>query len=204
MKILKKSFYIRDTLTVARELLGQKLVRVVDGQYLSAIVAETEAYLGAGDSASHASRGRTTRNKVMFGPAGVAYVYFVYGMHYLLNVVTEAKGTPAAVLLRAVVPLEGMAHMQKLRNRQDKNLTDGPAKLCQALAIDTTLNGWDLTRGKILWFENYENIPDSGVMTGPRIGIGYAAAADRKAPWRFVVKREFRENQTPPNRKRRP
>jgi len=200
MKILKKSYYSRDTLTVARELLGQKLVRIVDGQCLNAIVAETEAYLGAGDSASHASRGRTPRNQVMFGPAGVAYIYFVYGMHYLLNVVTEAKGTPGAVLLRAVVPLEGKAHMQKLRNRQDKNLTDGPAKLCQALAIDTALNGWDLTRGKILWVEDYMNIPDSGVMTGPRIGIGYAAAADRKASWRFVVRREFWKEQTPSNR----
>ena len=81
MKLLEESFYSRDTLTVARELLGQKLVRIVDGQCLSAIIAETEAYLGAGDSASHASRGRTPRNQVMFGPAGVAYVYFVYGMH---------------------------------------------------------------------------------------------------------------------------
>jgi DNA-3-methyladenine glycosylase len=188
MKILKKSFYCRDTLTVARKLLGQKLVRIVDGQRLSAVVAETEAYFGAGDSASHASRGRTPRNQVMFGPAGVAYIYFVYGIHSMLNVVTEAKVIPGAVLLRAVVPLEGIAHMQKLRNRQGKDLTNGPAKLCQALAIDTTLNGWDLTRGKTLWIEDYQNIPDSVVMTGPRIGIGYAAASDRKAPWRFVVK----------------
>jgi DNA-3-methyladenine glycosylase len=200
MKILEKSFYRRDTLTIARELLGQKLVRIVDGQRLSAVVAETEAYLGTGDSASHASRGRTPRNQVMFGPAGMAYVYFVYGMHYMLNVVTEAKQTPGAVLLRAVVPLEGIAHMQKLRNRPTKNLTDGPAKLCQALAIDTALNGLDLTRGKNLWLEGHQNIPDSAVMTGPRIGIGYAAAADRKAPWRFVVKPEFRKDQTPSNR----
>jgi len=199
MTVLKKSFYSRDTLTIARELLGQKLVRIVDGQRLSAVVAETEAYLGAGDSASHASRGRTPRNQVMFGPAGIAYVYFVYGMHYMLNVVTEEKGTPGAVLLRAVVPLEGMAHMQKLRNRQGKNLANGPAKLCQALAIDTAFSGWDLTRGKMLWFEAYRDIPDSGVRAGPRIGIGYAAAADRKALWRLVVKPEFRNDQTPSN-----
>ena len=200
MKILRKSFYNRDTLTVARELLGKKLVRIVDGQCLSAVVAETEAYLGDGDSASHAFRGRTPRNQVMFGPAGIAYIYFVYGMHYMLNVVTEGEETPGAVLLRAVAPLQGIAHMQKLRNRQGKNLTDGPAKLCQALAIDTSLNGWNLTRGKILWIENYQTIPDSGIMTGPRIGIGYAAAADRKAPWRFVVKQKLWKEETPSNR----
>jgi len=199
MKILKKSFYSRDTLTVARKLLGQKLVRMVDGQYLSAIVTETEAYLGAGDSASHASRGRTPRNQAMFGPAGIAYVYFIYGMHYMLNVVTEAKETPGAVLLRAVVPLQGIAHMQKLRNRHDKNLTDGPAKLCQALAIDTALNGWDLTQGKILWIEAYQDLPDSGVIAGPRIGIDYATAVDRRAPRRFVVRSEFWNEQITSN-----
>jgi DNA-3-methyladenine glycosylase len=197
MKILKKSFYNRNTLTVAREMLGQKLVRIIDGKRLSAFVAETEAYLGTGDSASHASRGRTPRNQVMFGPAGIAYVYFVYGMHYLLNVVTEAKEIPGAVLLRAVVPLKGIAHMQKLRNRQDKDLTNGPAKLCQAMSINVDLNGWDLTRGKILWVEAYQEIPDSGVIAGPRIGINYATVADRKAPWRFVVKPEFWKEQTP-------
>ena len=105
MEILKKNFFKKDTLLVARELLGTKLVRHYNGRRMSGMVIETEAYLGADDSASHAFRGKTPRNQIMFGPAGIAYVYFTYGMHHLLNVVTEAQNNPRAVLVRAIMPV---------------------------------------------------------------------------------------------------
>jgi DNA-3-methyladenine glycosylase len=187
MRILTHHFYARDTLVVARELLGKKLVRKYKGHILSGLICETEAYLGRTDSASHAFRGRTPRNAVMFGRAGVAYVYFVYGMHYLLNIVTEEEENPCAILLRALVPLDGLEHMQRYRGRAGKDLTDGPAKLCQALVVDKTLNGWDLTAGRKLWLETQPSIPERLIKKGPRIGIDYAKAADRRAARRFWV-----------------
>ncbi|UCH20209.1 MAG: DNA-3-methyladenine glycosylase [Deltaproteobacteria bacterium] len=191
MKILKRNFFERDTLLVARELLGNKLVRRYKGRRISGIVIETEAYLGTDDSASHPFKGKTRRNQVMFGPAGIAYVYFVYGMHYLFNVVTEETNNPCAVLLRAVMPLQGQHHMERLRGKRGKELTNGPAKLCQAMAIDVSLNGWDLTRGEKLWFENVKTVPENFICTGPRIGIDYAAKKDREAHRRFWVQKEF-------------
>ncbi len=187
MRILTHHFYARDTLVVAHELLGKKLVRKYKGHILSGLICETEAYLGRTDSASHAFRGRTPRNAVMFGRAGVAYVYFVYGMHYLLNIVTEEEENPCAILLRALVPLDGREHMQCYRGRTGKDLTDGPAKLCQALAVGKTLNGWDLTAGRKLWLEAQPSIPERLIKKGPRIGIDYAKAADRRAARRFWV-----------------
>ena len=187
MEILKRDFFERNTLLVARELLGTKLVRRLNGRQLSGMVIETEAYLGADDSASHAFRGKTPRNQIMFGQAGIAYVYFTYGMHYLLNVVTEARDNPCAVLFRAIMPLRGRRQMEALRGNQGRELTNGPAKLCQAMAIDLSLNAWDLTRGKKLWLENHNTIPKDFVCIGPRIGINYAAAKDRDALRRFWV-----------------
>jgi DNA-3-methyladenine glycosylase len=184
-KILARDFFNRATLTVARELLGQKLVRMHEGGRLCGVVAETEAYLGPQDSASHAFRGPTARNAPMFGPAGFAYVYFIYGMHHMLNVSTEAENTPGAVLLRAILPVEGAEKMGLPPGRPAKTATDGPAKLCRALFIDRQLNGRDLTRGEILWFEKHRDIPGALVQTGPRIGIAYARAKARQAPWRF-------------------
>ena len=184
---LKHDFYARDTRIVARELLGKKLVRKYRGHAISGLVCETEAYLGAFDSASHAFRGKTPRNAVMYGRAGIAYVYFVYGMHYLLNVVTEAEENPCAVLIRALVPFEGLSHMQRHRGRSGKDLTDGPAKLCQALVIDKALNRWDLTAGRKLWLEAQPSIPLRLIKKGPRIGIDYAKPADRRAALRFWV-----------------
>ena len=123
----------------------------------------------------------------MFGRAGVAYVYLVYGMHYLLNMVTEAEENPCAVLIRALVPVDGLNHMQRLRGKTGKNLTDGPAKLCQALAVDKALNSWDLTSGRKLWVEEQMTIPQRFIKKGPRIGIDYASAADRRAALRFWI-----------------
>jgi len=185
MALLKQNFFRRPTTTVAQELLGIKLVREYNGSILSGTITETEAYLGAGDSACHAARGRTPRNSVMFGPAGVAYVYFVYGMHFMLNIVTEQEGTPCAVLIRGMKPLAGLAMMQTLRGKRGREVGNGPAKLCQAMAIDKSLNGWDVTRGRLLWLETHQKIMPDSITSGPRIGIAYAARKDREAPLRF-------------------
>ncbi len=194
MIILKHDFYARDTRVVARELLGKKLVRKYKGHLLSGLICETEAYLGASDSACHAFRGKTARNAVMFGRAGVAYVYFVYGIHYLLNVVTEKEENPCAVLIRALVPFGGIKHMQRHRGATGKVLTNGPAKLCQALAVDKALNGWDLTTGQKLWVEEQMSLPRRFIETGPRIGIDYARPADKRAALRFwIEEKDLRE-----------
>jgi DNA-3-methyladenine glycosylase len=191
MKILERKFFEHQTLLVARDLLGKKLVRTYRGHTLSGMVVETEAYVGTADSACHAFKGKTPRNQIMFGQAGIAYVYFTYGLHYLLNVVTETENNPCAVLFRAILPLKGRHQMKKLRGKGGKGLTDGPAKLCQALAIDVSFKGWDLTRGQKLWLENYKIIPDDFICSGPRIGINYAAPKDREASRRFWVREEF-------------
>lgn len=187
MKILDRKFYQRDTLRVARELLGKKLVRQSNGFELSGMIAETEAYCGREDSACHAHRGKTQRNAVMFGKPGHAYVYFTYGMHYILNLVTEEEENPCAVLIRAILPLNGVKEMEARRKRKGIELTNGPAKLCQALSIDKSLNGWDLTIGEELWVEDYRKIPAKSIITTPRIGIDYAQPKDRNALWRFLL-----------------
>ncbi|MGD9054291.1 MAG: DNA-3-methyladenine glycosylase [Desulfobacterales bacterium] len=187
MTILKHDFYVRDTRVVASELLGKKLVRRYKGRLISGLICETEAYLGVSDSACHAYRRKTERNAVMFGRAGVAYVYFVYGMHYLLNIVTEAEQDPCAVLIRGLVPIDGIKDMQRHRGATAKDLTNGPAKLCQALAVDKALNGWNLTTGRKLWVEEQTSLPQQLIRTGPRIGIDYARPADRHAALRFWI-----------------
>ncbi|MEA3340646.1 MAG: DNA-3-methyladenine glycosylase [Chloroflexota bacterium] len=190
MSYLPRDFFARDTLAVARELLGQRLVRLLDGgdKRLSGRIVEVEVYVGENDEACHASRGRTERNAPMFGPPGHAYVYFVYGMHHCFNVVTEREGFPAAVLIRALEPLEGIELMRKLRGgRPDLPLTSGPARLCQALDIDRRLDGADLcTPGALLFLERAAAIPDENVVAGPRIGVRGDEAA-LTAPWRFYV-----------------
>jgi DNA-3-methyladenine glycosylase len=188
MTICNREFYARDTLAVARELLGKKLVRRINGAELSGMIVETEAYCGEQDSACHAHRGKTPRNTIMYGDPGHAYVYFTYGMHYMLNLVTENEGNPCAVLLRAVYPLAGTAKMEARRGKKGPDLTNGPAKLCQAFGIDKSLNGWDLTAGKELWVEDYKKIPVKLIMATPRIGISYAEKQHREALWRFLVK----------------
>ena len=137
MRVLKRSFFLKATPYVARKLLGKIIIRKLNGRKYSGRIVETEAYLGENDPASHASRGRTPRNSVMFGKPGVAYVYFCYGAHYLMNIVTEKEGRAGAVLLRGLEPIKSI------------NInTDGPGKLTKGLKIDKELNGFDLTTGK--------------------------------------------------------
>jgi DNA-3-methyladenine glycosylase len=187
MERLDRSFFARDTLTVARELLGQRLVRLLDGQRVAGRIVEVEAYIGEEDQACHAACGRTARNAVMYGPAGYAYVYFIYGMHHCFNVVTEREGFPAAVLVRAIEPVEGTEVMRRNRpGRSGVELTNGPAKLCYALGIDRTLNGADLVTGKYLSIEQDEAITEAHVATGPRVGVRGDERAVTVA-WRFWI-----------------
>jgi DNA-3-methyladenine glycosylase len=188
MAILNREFYARNTLQVARELLGKRLVRRLGGRKLSGMIIETEAYCGEEDSACHAHRGRTPRNSIMYGEAGHAYVYFTYGMHHLINIVTGNAGEPQAVLLRALLPLTGIKEMESRRNRKGAELTNGPGKLCQALGIDKTFYGWDLTLGSRLWLEDYKTIKAESIIATPRIGIDYALKKHKEALWRFLVK----------------
>ena len=185
--MLDRSFFARDARTVARDLLGKQLVHNYRGYRMSGRIVETEAYLGARDSASHAFRGQTKRNAPMFGPAGVAYVYFIYGMYHMFNVVTGVVGKPEAVLIRSLEPLEGQAEMQKRRGRGRSGLTDGPGKLSQALGVDRSLSGLDLTTGHKIWIENCKRPADRKIKTGPRVGIAYADEKDRRAPWRYIL-----------------
>jgi DNA-3-methyladenine glycosylase len=188
IKILPRSFYARQPMTVAPELLGKKLVRIYQGRELSGIICETEAYLGETDSAAHSFRGRTLRNEVMYGPAGVAYVYFIYGRYHMLNIVTNRENVATAVLIRALLPMKGTGFMTELRGNRQRRLADGPGKLCQALAINRSLNGWDLTRGDELWLEPLLDIKRDLIHRTPRIGIQYARQKDQDALLRFEVK----------------
>ncbi len=186
---LPREFYSRPTVLVARELIGKLLVRFLEGRRLSGRIVEAEAYCGESDSASHSWHGRTPRTEVMYGPPGRAYVYFTYGMHWMLNAVTEPEGQPGAVLIRAVEPVEGIEEIRSIRSgRPDRELASGPARLCAAFRIDGALNGADLVRGRDLRIEAFEDVPERDVASGRRIGIGYAATKDRRAPWRFHLK----------------
>ena len=185
-KKLPRSFYSRSTLQVAQDLIGKVLVRNFHGRRLSGKIVETEAYVGPHDLACHASKGHTPRTSIMFGPAGYAYVYMIYGFYFCLNVVTERKGYPAAVLIRGVEPLENLDFMRQLRNNpeRDTNIASGPGKLCKAMSIDKRLNGEDLL-GQTLWIEDRKL--DSGtILTSPRVGVDYAGEYKDK-PWRFYL-----------------
>jgi DNA-3-methyladenine glycosylase len=183
------NFYNRPTLTVARELLGCRLVRILDGVRLSGIITETEAYIGETDLGCHAKAGKTKRTQVMYGPPGRAYVYFTYGMHWLLNAVTEAEGFPAAVLIRAVEVEAGLSVVRSRRgNVPARNLTDGPAKLTLAFGIDSQHNNIDLTSTESgLWIESGIEISDSRVTIGPRVGLYSVPEPWKSMPWRFAV-----------------
>jgi DNA-3-methyladenine glycosylase len=197
MDRLSRAFFARDTLVVARDLLGQRLVRELGGVRLSGRIVEVEAYVGEEDQASHARFGRTRRNAPMYGPPGRAYVYFIYGMHHCFNVVTEREGYPAAVLIRALEPLEGLGEMRVRRwpepaegrgGPPDARLASGPARLCQALGIDRRFDGVDMCApGALLFLEEDASIPNGAVVTGPRIGVRGDDAAVT-IPWRFYVR----------------
>jgi DNA-3-methyladenine glycosylase len=190
---LVRPFFARDAVTVARALLGQRLVRIAGGVRLSGLVCEAEAYAGPDDAASHAYR-RTPRSAIMYGPPGHAYVYFIYGMYFCLNAVTDADGHPGAVLLRGIVPMEGIETMRGRRpGIRDSRLADGPGKLCVALGIRAAQNGLDLCTSGELFLEAGVAVPDGEVVVTPRVGVrGDAGAVSR--PWRFV----WRAAQTDP------
>jgi DNA-3-methyladenine glycosylase len=182
---LPREFYNRPTLTVARELLGMRLVRDLEGVRLAGRICETEAYVGEEDLGCHAKSGRTRRNQIMYGPPGFAYVYFTYGMHWMLNAVTEREGFPAAVLIRAIQPVQGLEVISTRRQGRD---TLGPAKLTQALGVDGSFNGIDLCDPSAgLWIEAGLPVTQSDVSTGPRVGLDNVPEPWKSLPWRFRV-----------------
>jgi DNA-3-methyladenine glycosylase len=184
--LLPREFYDRPTLTVARELIGARLVRILEGVKLVGLITEAEAYIGETDLACHAKAGRTPRTAVMYGPAGHAYVYFTYGNHWMLNVVTEREGFPAAVLIRAIQPFEGVEVMSARRSGRD---TYGPGKLTQAMGITKNENAVDLTVANgSLWIEAGFSVPDENVTIGPRVGLNTVPEPWLSKPWRFLVK----------------
>jgi len=187
--LLDRSFFGRDTRAVARDLLGQRLVRIDRGQRVSGLIVETEAYRGEEDQACHCRAGKTERTRVMYGPPGVAYVYFVYGMHWLLNFVTEEQGFPGAVLIRALVPREGRVLIAQRRSGQpEERWTDGPAKLCQALNIGGAFNGVDVcSPGGKLFLEKGQRVPAGAIKQEPRVGIDQVPEPWKSIPWRFLV-----------------
>jgi DNA-3-methyladenine glycosylase len=193
VKKLSQKFYNQSTLKVARLLLGKFLIRKIGKIKLAGKIIETEAYVGPSDLASHASHGRTPRTEVMFGPPGHAYVYLIYGLNYCFNIVTERKDFPAAVLIRAVEPMESVDLMYKNRNLNFQfsilnfQLTNGPGKLCQAFKIDKKLNDIDLT-GNILYIEDRGiKIKPREISAAKRIGVEYAGKYKNKL-WRFYIK----------------
>lgn len=187
--ILTRDFYLRPALDVAHDLLGKKLIRMVGMQRVGGIIVETEAYDGENDLACHAHVGKTDRNKVMYGQGGLAYVYFTYGMHWMLNCVTGLSDYPAAVLIRAIIPTDGLDFIKSNRpNVMEKQWCNGPAKLTRALSITGEFNGCDLCdpNGR-LYIENGEEILEKSISTTPRIGIQSTPEPWLSKTWRFVV-----------------
>ncbi|MCA9955074.1 MAG: DNA-3-methyladenine glycosylase [Anaerolineales bacterium] len=190
---LPAGFYARSARTVAQALLGKTLVRQLNGRRLSGIIVETEAYCDGDtpDLACHGERVNnaqpTPRTAVMFGAAGVVYVYFTYGMHWMFNVVTGEPGQPNAVLVRALEPVEGMDQMTARRGERPlSELTNGPAKLAQALAIDKSFNGANLcVPDGVIWIEEAPAIDPSQIAVGPRIGMGKTPEPWYSMPWRY-------------------
>jgi len=173
-EILVPAFYARQTLVVARDLLGKYLVRKLPEGLRAGRLIEVEAYVGQQDLACHASKGRTRRTEVLFGPPGRAYVFMIYGMYHCMNVVTERLDFPAAVLIRAV--------------EDETGLIDGPGRVCRAYEIDLSLNYHDLSTGRTLWIEDRgERVPKSRIVAYPRINVDYAGQWAAK-PWRFRLK----------------
>lgn len=167
-KVLPLSFFNRKTLTVARELIGKTLVRKLNGREIRQTITETEAYVGPHDLASHSARKRSARSESMWGASGTIYVYFTYGMHWMLNIVTEEKDFPAAVLIRGT------------------NKVSGPARLTKFLKINKSLNGKTLGKNSGLWIEDAPNVSSRNIRRIPRVGVAYAGAWAAK-PYRFVL-----------------
>lgn len=187
-KKLPVNFYQRDTVTVAKNLLGQTLVHIVNGERLSGIITEVEAYLGAKDKACHSyNNRRTSRTEVMYCKGGVSYIYFIYGMYYCFNVVTQMGGVPEAVLIRALEPVDGIETMKSFRKQNSVlNLTTGPGKLTQALALTKSDNNVSLT-SNTLFIEKGKTVESPDIVEASRIGVNYA---EDHALWplRFYIK----------------
>jgi DNA-3-methyladenine glycosylase len=196
MQKLQREFYNRDSVTVAKELLGKYLVHVVDGEKLIGKIVEVEAYMGPMDKAAHSyNNRRTDRVEVMYGGPGFTYVYIIYGMYNCMNIVVEQPGKPQAILIRALEPSEGFETMSKFRfnkdydelsKREKLGLTSGPGKLCKALNIDRTQNGEDLCGEELYLLEDSKAEPFQ-MITTTRINIDYAEEA-KDFPWRFYIK----------------
>jgi DNA-3-methyladenine glycosylase len=169
MKALPHKFFEDKTLRVAENLIGKYLVRKIGDKIIREKIVETEAYVGEHDLACHTSRGKTERNKIMFEEAGTIYVYFTYGMHWMLNIVTEEEGCGTAVLIRGT-----------------ENII-GPARITKALRIDKSLNGMKLGKKTGLWVEDGEKIPKKKILRTPRIGVAYAKEGWAEKPYRFVL-----------------
>lgn len=188
MPVIPASFFLQmNVVSLAKQLIGCRLNTFIDGKFCSGTVIETEAYAGETDKASHAFGGRkSARTSVMYNEGGIAYVYFCYGMHYLFNVVTAVEGVPHAILIRALLPVEGIETMQNRRGFKVKfsQLTNGPGKLTKAMGIGKTHNGIPLKEGRI-WFENASQKLAGEIVATPRIGIDYAEE-DALLPYRFV------------------
>jgi DNA-3-methyladenine glycosylase len=187
--ILSRDFYLRPVLIVAREMLGKKLIHLINGQRVGGIIVEAEAYDGETDLACHAHVGKTERNKIMYSQGGHAYVYFTYGMHWMLNFVTGDEGYPSAVLLRAIYPTDGIDFIIKQRpNVKEKDRCNGPAKVTKSLAISGALNGTDLCDlNSVLFIEDCMTVPDQNVKISPRVGLGSTPEPWLSKPWRFVA-----------------
>lgn len=193
---LPRGFFTRDSVTVARALLGQRLVRIHQGERLAGTIVEVEAYRGVDDAAAHSHRGRRTpRNEAMYLLGGHAYVYFIYGIHHCFNIVAGGVDEPVAVLIRALEPVEGLAAMRTHRGitsataASDRRLCSGPGKLCEALVIDREMNAADLIAGDVLFIEQaiQRPLPDDRIVAGPRVGVDYAGEWAEK-PLRFFVR----------------
>lgn len=194
MKKLSRAFYNRDSILVAKDLLGKVLVHETDGQKIAARIVETEAYMGVEDKAAHSYGGkRTPRVEVMYGEPGLVYVFLIYGMHCCFNIVTREKGIPQAVLIRAAEPLMGMEQMaerrfgqpyQLLAQSKRRGLTNGPGKLCAAFSLDRSFNGVDLCGNNVYVTEGKRE--PLNIITTTRIGIDYAQEA-KEYPWRFYL-----------------
>ncbi|WP_326511973.1 DNA-3-methyladenine glycosylase [Clostridium intestinale] len=195
---LERDFFARDTLIVAKELLGKVIVREIDGVRLSGKIVETEGYIGSIDKASHAYGGKKTpRVEPLYGEPGISYVFSIYGMYECFNVISKEKGSPEGILIRAVEPIDGLEKIAQNRFRKSydtltakemKNLTNGPSKLCIALDINKKAHNFmDLVISKELYIEDGDIINSSDIVETTRIGIDYAEEAV-DFPWRFYVK----------------
>lgn len=190
MPILERDFFNRHACIVARDLLGARLVRQFNGSRISGIIVETEAYTGVDDLASHGRHKQTPRNLPMWEAPGYAYVYLTYGMHWMVNAVCEPPGRPAAVLIRAIEPVEGLEFIQEHRaGRPPREWTSGPARLTMALKIDSSHNRTDITgEHGGLWIETGVPVADEAVSTGPRIGLGKNVSEPWfSIPWRWWI-----------------